>query len=316
MIQTLFGPPPKASIFERLSERMAGAVEKTRENLSTQVADLFQGRTQASPELLRELEARLIAADLGARTAADIIARVRQQPVATPEAVHAAIKSELVAIFDRTARPAAQTGDGAPFVILLVGVNGTGKTTTIGKLAERYKGEGFSSLICAGDTFRAAAGEQVAVWAQRAGVEIVQQKPGADPSAVLFDALSAANARHVNFVLVDTAGRLHTKTNLMQELAKMHRIAGRLVPGAPHETLLVLDATTGQNGLQQARQFTQAAPLTGIVVTKLDGTARGGIVVAIARELGLPVRYLGVGEQARDLLPFEPGQFVDALIGA
>ncbi|MGH9485446.1 MAG: signal recognition particle-docking protein FtsY, partial [Terriglobales bacterium] len=169
--------------------------------------------------------------------------------------------------------------------------------------------------ICAGDTFRAAAGQQVAVWAQRAGVEIVQQKPGADPSAVLFDALKAAQARGVNYVLVDTAGRLHTKTNLMQELAKMHRTAGKLVEGAPHETLLVLDATTGQNGLQQARQFSEAAPLTGLIVTKLDGTARGGIVVAIARELGVPVRYIGVGERAEDLVPFEPGQFVDALLG-
>jgi fused signal recognition particle receptor len=201
-------------------------------------------------------------------------------------------------------------------VVLLVGVNGAGKTTSIGKLAQRYKSEGFSSLICAGDTFRAAAGDQVAVWAQRAGVDLVQQKPGSDPSAVLYDALSAAKARGVNFVLVDTAGRLHTKTNLMQELAKMHRTAARLVEGAPHETLLVLDATTGQNGLQQARQFTQAAGLTGLIVTKLDGTARGGIVVAIARELGLPVRYLGVGEKAEDLVPFEPGQFVDGLLGA
>lgn len=323
MIQTLFGPPPKATIFERVNEKVASAVEKSREQLTRQVGDLLQGKTELSPELLRQLESTLIQADLGARTAAEIVARVRQKfeqdrakgAAVSPAAVRAAIKSELVAIFDHTARRPTEAADGGPFVILLVGVNGAGKTTSIGKLAQRYKGEGFTSLICAGDTFRAAAGEQVAVWAQRAGVEIIQQKPGADPSAVLFDALQAAKARAANYVLVDTAGRLHTKTNLMQELAKMHRTAARLVEGAPHETLLVLDATTGQNGLQQARQFTQAAGLTGLIVTKLDGTARGGIVVAIARELGLPVRYLGVGERAEDLVPFEPGQFVDALLG-
>ncbi len=320
MIQTLFGPPPKPTLFERLGERVAGAVEKTRDNLVAQVDGLFQGKTEISPELLRQLEVTLIGADLGARTAGEIVGKVRQQieqnrGAVTPEAVRAAIKAELVGIFDRTAQPAKETSDG-PFVILLVGVNGAGKTTSLGKLAQRYQQAGFRSLICAGDTFRAAASEQAAVWAERAGVEIVQQKSGADPSAVLFDALTAAKARGVNYVLVDTAGRLHTKTNLMQELAKMRRTAERLVPGAPHETLLVLDATTGQNGLQQARQFTQATPLTGLIVTKLDGTARGGIVVAIARELGLPVRYLGVGERAQDLVPFEPGQFVDALLGA
>jgi fused signal recognition particle receptor len=323
MIQTLFGEPVKPTLFERLQEKVAGAVEKTRDNLVAQVDDLFQGKAEIQPELLRELEATLIGADLGARTAADIVGRVREQieqqrareVATTPDAVRAAIKAELVRIFDQTARPARQESDGGPFVILLVGVNGAGKTTSIGKLAQRYKSEGFSSLICAADTFRAAAGEQVAVWAQRAGVEIVSQNPGADPSAVLFDALAAAKARGVNYVLVDTAGRLHTKTNLMQELAKMRRIAERQVSGAPHEVLLVLDATTGQNGLQQARQFTETMGLTGLIVTKLDGTARGGIVVAIARELGLPVRYIGVGERAEDLIPFEPGRYVDALLG-
>lgn len=324
MIQTLFGPPPKASLFERLQEKVAGAVEKTRDNLVAQVEDLFQGNAQLSPELLRQLEATLVGADLGARTAAEIVSSVREQfeqqrargANTSPDAVRAAIKTELVRIFDRTARPLSEDTNGIPFVVMLVGVNGTGKTTSVGKLAQRYKDAGFSSLICAGDTFRAAAIDQVAVWARRAGVDVVQQKPGADPSAVLFDALTAAKARQVNYVLVDTAGRLHTKTNLMQELSKMRRTAERLIPGAPQETLLVLDATTGQNGLQQARQFTQAAPLTGLIVTKLDGTAKGGIVVAIARELGLPVRYIGVGEKAEDLLPFEAGQYVDALLGA
>ncbi len=200
-----------------------------------------------------------------------------------------------------------------PAVVMVVGVNGSGKTTTIGKLAARFQQEGHEVLLCAADTFRAAAIEQLQIWGQRTGAEVIRQKPGADPSAVLYDALVAAKARQTNFVLVDTAGRLHTKTNLMQELAKMRRTADRLIPGAPHEVLLVLDATTGQNGLQQARQFTEAADVTGLVVTKLDGTARGGIVVAIARELGLPVRYVGTGEQADDFIPFDPRQFVTSL---
>ncbi|MGH9395177.1 MAG: signal recognition particle receptor subunit alpha, partial [Terriglobales bacterium] len=229
MIQTLFGPPPKASLFERVSEKVAGAVEKTRDNLVAQVEGIFQGNAEISPALLRQLEAALIDADLGARIAADIVAKVRasiesqraRDAAGTPAAVRAAIKSELVGVFDRAARPPCEATGGGPFVILLVGVNGAGKTTSIGKLAQRYKRAGFSAIICAGDTFRAAAGEQVGVWAERAGVELVQQKPGADPSAVLFDALTAAKARAVNFVLVDTAGRLHTKTNLMQELSKL-----------------------------------------------------------------------------------------------
>src|SRR5690348_13113173 len=209
MIQTLFGEPVKPTLLERLQEKVAGAVEKTRDNLVAQVDDLFQGKAEIRPELLRELESTLIGADLGARTAAEIVGRVREQieqqrareVATTPEAVRAAIKTELVRIFDQTARPARQENDGGPFVVFLVGVNGAGKTTSIGKLAQRYKGEGFSPLICAADTFRAAAGEQVAVWAQRAGVDIVAQKPGSDPSAVLFDALTAAKARNANYVL-------------------------------------------------------------------------------------------------------------------
>ncbi|MGH9580893.1 MAG: signal recognition particle-docking protein FtsY, partial [Terriglobales bacterium] len=191
--------------------------------------------------------------------------------------------------------------------------NGTGKTTTIGKLAHALRGEGRSVLLCAADTFRAAAIEQLEIWSQRTGSDLVKTKPGGDPSAALYDALEAAKARQIEFVIVDTAGRLHTKTNLMAELEKMRRTAQRLVPGAPHETLLVMDATTGQNGLQQARQFTQSAGVTGIVLTKLDGTAKGGVVVAIAGELGVPVRYVGVGEKAGDLLPFAPREFVESL---
>ena len=196
-------------------------------------------------------------------------------------------------------------------MILVVGVNGTGKTTTIGKLASALRREGKTVLLCAADTFRAAAIEQLEIWGSRTGVEVIKTKPGGDPSAVLFDALSAAQARKTDCVIVDTAGRLHTKTSLMSELDKMRRTAQRIIPGAPHETLLVMDATTGQNGLQQARLFTQAAGVTGIVLTKLDGTAKGGVVVAISQELGLPVRYVGVARRVGDLLPFDPQAFVE-----
>ena len=201
-------------------------------------------------------------------------------------------------------------------MVLVVGVNGTGKTTTIGKLARLYRAEGRSVLLCAADTFRAAAIEQLEIWGQRTSTEVIRQSPGADPSAVLFDAIQAGRARKIDYVIVDTAGRLHTKSNLMAELEKMRRTAARLIPGAPHEVLLVLDATTGQNGLEQARRFTETSGVTGIVLTKLDGTAKGGVVIPIARELNLPIRYVGVGEKPEDLLPFEPEKFVASLFEA
>jgi len=221
-------------------------------------------------------------------------------------------KQELLNILQR-ANTAPVTAVEGPEVIVVVGVNGTGKTTTIGKLANVLRAQEKTVLLAAADTFRAAAIEQLEVWGERTGTEVIKTKPGGDPSAVLFDSLQAAKARDVDYVIVDTAGRLHTKTNLMEELAKMRRTAQRIIPGAPHETLLVMDATTGQNGLQQARLFTDSAGVTGIVLTKLDGTAKGGIVVAISRELGLPVRYVGVGEKAGDLLPFDATEFVDSL---
>jgi fused signal recognition particle receptor len=223
------------------------------------------------------------------------------------------LKDELLAILDKGNSIPVNKVNGTPEVILVVGVNGTGKTTTIGKLSQVLRGDGKTVLLCAADTFRAAAIEQLEVWGQRTGTEVIKTKAGGDPSAVLFDALQAATARKTDYVIVDTAGRLHTKTNLMSELEKMRRTAQRIIPGAPHETLLVMDATTGQNGLQQARLFTQSAGVTGIVLTKLDGTAKGGVVVAITRELGVPVRYVGVGEKADDLLPFNPREFVDSL---
>jgi fused signal recognition particle receptor len=222
------------------------------------------------------------------------------------------IREHLLEILEASARPIARV-DTPPAVLMLVGVNGSGKTTTIGKLAQHFKDEGHSLLFCAADTFRAAAIEQLEVWGERTGTEVIRQKSGADPSAVLFDALQAAKARQVDYVVVDTAGRLQTKANLMAELEKMRRTAARVIPGAPHEVLLVLDATTGQNGLEQARKFTETSGVTGIVLTKLDGTAKGGIVIAIARELNLPIRFVGVGEKVDDLLPFDPERFIASL---
>jgi fused signal recognition particle receptor len=222
------------------------------------------------------------------------------------------LKEELLTILTTADSKPVRKVEG-PEVILVVGVNGTGKTTTIGKLAGVLRGQGKTVLMAAADTFRAAAIDQLEIWGQRTGTEVIKTKPGGDPSAVLYDALQSAQTRKTDYVIVDTAGRLHTKTNLMSELEKMTRTAQRIIPGAPHETLLVMDATTGQNGLQQARLFTQSAGVTGIVLTKLDGTAKGGVVVAISRELGVPVRYVGVGEKAGDLLPFDPREFVESL---
>ena len=216
-------------------------------------------------------------------------------------------------LFRSTADKPLQKLAAPPAVVLVVGVNGTGKTTTIGKLAYRFGNEGHSVLLCAADTFRAAATEQLEVWGERTGTDVIRQRPGADPSAVLFDALQAAKARRVDYVIADTAGRLHTKSNLMAELEKMRRTAARVIPGAPHEVLLVVDATTGQNGLEQARRFTETSGVTAVALTKLDGTAKGGVVVAIARELDLPIRYVGVGEQVGDLLPFDSEKFVASL---
>ncbi|HEY2578369.1 MAG TPA: signal recognition particle-docking protein FtsY, partial [Streptosporangiaceae bacterium] len=222
---------------------------------------------------------------------------------------------ELLGILNAANALPVNKVEGTPEVILVVGVNGTGKTTTIGKLSQVFRSQGKNVLLCAADTFRAAAIEQLEIWGQRTGTEVIKTKAGGDPAAVLFDALQAAVARKTDYVVVDTAGRLHTKASLMSELEKMRRTAQRIIPGAPHETLLVMDATTGQNGLQQARLFTQSAGVTGIVLTKLDGTAKGGIVIAVQRELGVPVKLVGLGEGPDDLAPFEPGTFVDAILG-
>ena len=316
MIQSLFNsPPPKPGLFERFKK----AVEKTRDNLVDQIDDIFQGKKVIDEELLEELEMTLISADIGVRTSDDIIESVRQQlkrdQLKDPQELKEHIAKRMLEILEGSGS-GPKTAATPPTVILVVGVNGTGKTTTIGKLAHRFKTDGKTVLLAAGDTFRAAAAEQLQVWGERNGVEVIAQKAGADPSAVLYDALTAAKARKVDYVIVDTAGRLHNKAGLMAELDKMKRTATRLIPDAPHDTLLVLDAVTGQNGLEQARQFTETAGVTGLVLTKLDGTAKGGIVVAIARELELPIRWVGVGEQIGDLEPFDPESFVRALFEA
>jgi fused signal recognition particle receptor len=301
-----------------LLDRFRKAVESTRGSLVRRVEDLVEGKAAIDPALLDQLEEALIAGDVGVGTAQQVLDAVRGQvsrgQLREPAGLKTAVKSELLNILRQTANP-AEAGRAAepPVVVLVVGVNGTGKTTTIGKLAWQFRSKGNKVLLCAGDTFRAAAVEQLEIWGERAGCEVIKQRPGADPSAVLFDALTAAKARQYDCVIADTAGRLHTKVNLMSELEKMRRTCQRVVPGSPHEVLLVLDATTGQNGLQQARQFTESAGVTGIVLTKLDGTAKGGVVLAIARELRLPIRYVGVGEQKDDLLPFDPERFIESL---
>ncbi|MBI4465564.1 MAG: signal recognition particle-docking protein FtsY [Acidobacteria bacterium] len=313
MIQTLFGTPEaKPGLMERLQK----AVQSTRGNLVARVEELVRGRKEIDAALLHELEQVLIAGDVGISTTQAVLEAVRQQvqrgQLSEASDLKAAVKTELLSILRQASDGLPKTAE-PPVVLLIVGVNGTGKTTTIGKLAYQLMREGKKVLLCAADTFRAAAVEQLEIWAHRASCEVIKQRPGADPSAVLFDALQSAKARSLDYVLVDTAGRLHTKTNLMAELEKMCRTARRVIPDAPHEVLWVMDATTGQNGLQQARQFTQSVGVTGIVLTKLDGTAKGGVVLAIARELKLPIRYVGVGEQLDDLLPFDPEQFIESL---
>jgi fused signal recognition particle receptor len=314
MIQTLFGSTEKKPGF---LERMKEAVTRTRENLSERIEEVVAFSKEIDRSTLDDLEATLIGADLGATTTHEVLHKLREKAdrkqIRNVDELKRLLKEELLAILEQGNSQPVQRVDGVPEVILVVGVNGTGKTTTIGKLAQVFRSEGKNVLLCAADTFRAAAIDQLEIWGQRTGTEVIKTRAGGDPSAVLYDALQAATARGCDFVIVDTAGRLHTKSNLMSELEKMRRTAQRIIPGAPHETLLVMDATTGQNGLQQARLFTQSAGVTGIVLTKLDGTAKGGVVVAITRELGVPVRYVGVGEKAGDLLPFNSKEFVDSL---
>jgi fused signal recognition particle receptor len=322
MIQTLFGSlepekptdeEPKKNFFDRMRQ----AVSRTRESFTAKISDIAALTRTVDESTLEELESALLSSDIGVPTTTAILDalrdRARHQAIQGGAELRELLNAQLRAILEAPQReiPTLAT---PPKVTFLVGVNGTGKTTSSGKLAAWSRAQGRSVLLCAADTFRAAAIEQLEVWAAQSGVEMIKTKQGGDPAAVLFDSVAAAKSRSIDDLYVDTAGRLHTKTGLMDELDKMRRTAARLVPGAPHEVLLVMDATTGQNGLQQARLFTQAAGVTGIILTKLDGTAKGGIAVAIARELNLPVRFVGVGEKMNDLLEFSPAEFVDSLL--
>ena len=313
---TLFGTPKKdPSVLDKVRE----AVSKTKANFTERVQDLVEGKKQIDAGLLEELEAIMLGADIGVSTTKAVLDAIRDQvsrkTLQDPAQLKAALKEELRKIVSAPVKPPAQVPEGTPYIIMIVGVNGVGKTTTIGKLANRITSDHKKILLCAADTFRAAAIDQLDIWATRANVPVIKTKPGGDPSAVLFDALQAAKARNADYVIVDTAGRLHTKHNLMAELEKMMRVAKREIPTAPHEVLLVMDATTGQNGLMQAREFTKSAGVTGMVLTKLDGTAKGGVVVAIAKELKIPIRFVGVGEKIGDLVEFSPDDFVESLFG-
>src|SRR5712671_6893548 len=316
---TLFGKPEPT-----LAERLKASVSKTKAVLSETVDTIFLGERKIDPSILKDLETALLSADLGVKPTREILDAVREKmdrnALADAAQLKREIKSHIIRILNAPVRPdvaasgisTSQNGSGTR-VIFIVGVNGAGKTTSIGKLAKRLRQEGRSVVLCAADTFRAAAVEQLEIWAQRNGIEVIKQKSGADPAAVVFDAVAAAKARSADVVIVDTAGRLHTKSNLMAELEKMKRTAAKVIPGAPHDVLLVLDATTGQNGLAQAREFTSTVAVTGIILTKLDGTAKGGIVVAISRELGLPIRFVGIGEQINDMVPFDAETYVNSL---
>ena len=303
-------------LFGGLADRLRLGLERSREALSQGLDGLLAAGRSVDEAMLEELEAVLIASDLGARDAAELVSRVRAEARRTRGLSGQDVRALLGRFLEESLAGAAAplNLDGAPSVILMVGVNGAGKTTSTGKLAAALRGSGKSVLLAAADTFRAAAVEQLEAWGRRAGVEVIRQGAGADPAAVVFDAVKAAAARRVDALLVDTAGRLHTKSNLMDELGKLKKVAARQLPGAPHECLMVLEAPTGQNALAQARLFHAAVGLTGLVLTKLDGTARGGIVVRIYRELGVPIKLVGVGEQIEDLQPFDAKAFVEGLI--
>ena len=297
-----------------LDQRLKDSQDKVGKRLSA----LFSSRSRIDDELMDEIETTLITADLGVKAAIEIVenlrAAVANKVITEPAQLLPAVQAELYEIIEPCEQFLVVDESKKPFVILMVGINGAGKTTTIGKLAQRYKEDGLSVMLAAGDTFRAAAVEQLKAWGQRHDVPVVSQGSGADSAAVIFDALQSAKAKGIDVLIADTAGRLHTQANLMEELKKIHRVMSRIDPEAPHEVMLVVDAGTGQNALSQAREFNQAIGLNGITVTKLDGTARGGVLFAIAHELKLPIRFIGVGEAAGDLRPFDAGSYVNAIL--
>jgi fused signal recognition particle receptor len=302
----------RRGMFRRLRDRLS----RTREALGGGLDRLFRGRKVVDAELLEDLEELLVTADLGVETSLFLIEalqdKLRRRELADVERLKAALRAEMVALL---AGPVPQDRNARPWVVLVVGINGVGKTTTIAKLAHQDRRQGLTPMLVAGDTFRAAAVEQLEIWGERIGAAVVKQKTGADPAAVVFDGLAAAIARGVDTVYVDTAGRLHTKVNLMEELKKINRTATKKIPGAPHEVLLILDATTGQNALNQARLFHEAVGVTGLILTKMDGSAKGGVALAVVHETGIPLRYIGVGEAMEDLRPFDPEAFVEAILG-
>jgi fused signal recognition particle receptor len=303
-----------SSLFQRLSERLA----KTKESLVYRIDTLFLGKKEIDLELLDDLEEILITADIGVNTAQELLEearrKVKRQELSDPQTLKKVIKEKIRSFITESDRPAELVmPDKGPFIIMVVGVNGVGKTTTIGKIAHKFTNAGQSVLLVAADTFRAAAVAQLKIWGERNKVQVVSQQEGADPSAVVFDAMDVALAQGHDVVIVDTAGRLHTQVNLMEELKKIKRVMGKKIPGAPHEVMLILDATTGQNAISQAKLFNATVDITGLTLTKLDGTAKGGIVVNICRELKIPIRFIGIGEQLEDLRDFDPDEFVEAL---
>jgi len=293
-------------------------LEDTRKQLGKRLGALLTNRSSVDEDLLDEIETTLITSDIGVQAALEIIENLRagidNKVITQPAQVLPAVQAELFELIENCEQFLAVDETKKPFVILMVGINGAGKTTTIGKLAQRFKEDGLSVMLAAGDTFRAAAVEQLKSWGDRNDIPVVAQGSGADSAAVIFDALQSAKARKVDVLIADTAGRLHTQHNLMEELKKIHRVMGRIDETAPHEIMLVVDAGTGQNAVNQAREFNQAVGLTGITITKLDGTARGGVLFGIAHELGLPIRFIGVGEAAKDLRPFDAGSFINAIL--
>ncbi|WP_456404768.1 signal recognition particle-docking protein FtsY [Thiolapillus sp.] len=300
-----------------LLQRLKSGLARTRANFTDGLANLVLGRKQIDDELLEDLETLLLTADVGVdatrRIIDELTERVKRKALSDPDALVEALKTLLENILLQNDAPVKQPSPGHPQVILMVGINGAGKTTTIGKLAKQLQDEGQSVMLAAGDTFRAAAVEQLQTWGERNAIPVIAQHSGADSASVIYDALEAATARGIDVLIADTAGRLHTKTNLMEELAKIARVMKKIDPEAPHEVMLVVDATTGQNAVNQAEQFSKAIEITGITLTKLDGTARGGIIFAIAEKMGIPIRFVGVGEGIEDLRVFDPRAFVDAL---